>query len=221
MSGFFNRREGYGLFDNILLSLVYKYPEYVDWGYVAGNPNVTLEFIEKNLEKLKIDIAIISNPNLTLDFIEKFPYEPLLNQLLANSCLDFSKQETLDFIEKHRQNISWKSLSHNPKLTLDFIKQNSLTEIDKWDWGVLLTNPVFDFSQSEVLEYFEEYIVPNVKIDWSYFSMNPTLTFSFVEKYEDKLNWNNLSYSLKFDFSKKETLDFIEKHYDNLVWNEL
>ena len=60
---------------NILQTLMEKYP-CKDWSWfsLSYNPNITLDFIEKNL--YKVDWKRFSyNPNLTVEFIEKYPYE--------------------------------------------------------------------------------------------------------------------------------------------------
>src|SRR6185437_10412162 len=104
MSGFFNRQEGYGLFDNILLCLIRKYPELVDWYAIQENSNANLYFLEKYKNKMAFSRCLSVNPNLTLNFIKENIEDMDFEDILANPCLDFEKEEVFEFIkafEKH------------------------------------------------------------------------------------------------------------------------
>jgi len=57
---------------NPLLYLLEKYPEKPwDWGGISSNPNITMEFIEKNINKIRCG-SLSSN---------KFTYQNKLNRL--------------------------------------------------------------------------------------------------------------------------------------------
>ena len=57
---------------NPLLYLLEKYPEkHWNWGGISSNPNITMEFIEKNINKIRFG-SLSSN---------KFTYQNKLNRL--------------------------------------------------------------------------------------------------------------------------------------------
>ncbi len=59
--------------DNTLISLLEKYPAKQSWNWfsISRNPNITMEFIEKHLDKPWDWYGISCNPNITIKDIEK------------------------------------------------------------------------------------------------------------------------------------------------------
>ena len=70
--------------------------ELIDWSYLGNNPGLTLDFIEKHIER-QWDWSMLSyHPNLTIDFIEKYIEKPWDWSNFCNNSII-----TTNFIEKH------------------------------------------------------------------------------------------------------------------------
>src|SRR6185437_8041579 len=214
MSGFFKRREGYGLFDNIILHLFYQNKLVANFPNIHNNPNITLEFIEKNIEKIEIDRAVFLNPNLTLEFIEKHYNKLFLAEILRHPSLDLRKKEVRKFLKKHLEDISWENLSRNPHITLEFIEEYKLLE-KMQNCDDLISNPAFNFRKKEFRNWFDK---KDLIFNYLDLSWNPTLSFKFVKRYKNLLAWNALSQRLIFDFTKDETWKFIEINAHRIDW---
>ena len=61
-------------------------------------------------------------------------------------------------------------------------------------------------------EFIDKY---NDKVNWNYISRCQTLSESFIEKYNDKLSWYNISIYQKLSES------FIEKYIDKVDWDHI
>jgi hypothetical protein len=77
----------------------------------------------------------------------------------------------------------WDSISRNPNITMEMIKNNS----DKpWDWDSISMNP------NLTMEMIENN--PDKHWDWDYISMNSNLTMEMIENNPDKpWNWKYIS----------------------------
>jgi|SRR6185437_166388 len=221
------RKEGYGLFDNMIFQLAREYPDDVHWCYIAENPNTTLEFIKRNLDT-DLETRLSMNPHINIKFIREH-FEILdFYDILSEADFDFTQKETLDFLEEIRtkkfngrkNNLTdsdfWVSLAHNKNLTFEFIKEHR----EQFQQTTILSNDALDFSKKEIQSFFERYFSQN-KTYWENLSYNSTLTFDFVNKYADKLNWDKLIISLRFDFTKESTHEFFEKFVDKINWKRL
>ena len=61
------------------MEMIEKYPDKPwDWGWcgLSDNPNITMEIIEKNLNKPWNWYYISQNPNITMKMIENSPEKP-------------------------------------------------------------------------------------------------------------------------------------------------
>src|SRR6185437_15837344 len=123
------------MFNNHILHLVYKYPDGVDWKALSENPNLTSEFIEKNLDKLNL-IEISCHPNMTLEMIKKHIGKIDWGSVWLNPNLNFSDTETLNFVYQYWDIIAWNPLSSHPNLTDEFIGKHS----ENINWNVISTH---------------------------------------------------------------------------------
>ena len=128
--------------------LVMKYPN-KPWSYenLAKNPNISMEFIEKNFwfrEKIRKYAYYLSlNPNITIDFINKY-----------YSCFDGSS-----FLPEARglyiylPKWNWAFLSMNVNMTKKIIEDT--LDIYPWDFESLIKNPNID--SEFVYEHYNEF----------------------------------------------------------------
>ena len=98
---------------------------------LSRHPNLTIEIIEKNINKPWVwgYKGISNNPNLTIEFINKYPDKPWdKNYFLKNSI------HINEFIDKNSNNLSswdFSWISYNSNITMVTIEKY----IDKdWDW---------------------------------------------------------------------------------------
>src|SRR6185437_1550633 len=153
---------GTGLFDNIILHLAYEYPEKINWASISSNPNLTLEFIEKNIDKVNWQ-SLSRNPILTEEFIEKYEDRIDWIYLSTNSML------TEKIIDKYIDRLDLKNLSYNNSLTPEILEKY----IDeKWDFGAIMEK------KTTTLEFIDKH---KDKFNFENIT-NPNLTLEYVKK---------------------------------------
>jgi hypothetical protein len=179
---------------SFLENLFLQYPDNKDWNhaFLAMNPNISLDFIEKYIDKEEIKYTAI-NPNITRDFMEKHP-----EVFSVKGGLDFNIALTLDdylfiggkteYTGKNKNiDIFYKILTRE-KYNLE--KPNIFWEIiidnvtEKWDWDILSSHPLLDWDS-----------VKNIKkLKWSRLSKNRNITWEIVRDNPDKpWDWEALS----------------------------
>jgi hypothetical protein len=140
---------------------------------ISCNPNLTMEFINSNLDKNFIWAWISENPSMTMEIIEANPDKPW----------------------------NWSYISHNPNLTMEFIQENPDKEWD-WLWISEQIVPLVSFPTDKTLSHpnltmdmIEEN--PDKQWNWSIISGNPNLTFQMIEENPDKpWEWYYISSNL-------------------------
>ena len=65
-----------------------------NWNHISYNPNLTMEFIEKYIDKPFGEVYLIIQ--ITMEFIEKYPDKPW-----RWYCISYNSNITMEFIEKH------------------------------------------------------------------------------------------------------------------------
>jgi hypothetical protein len=141
--------------------------------YLQYNRNVTLEFVEKHIDKLcRSSVLYNSNINIPLEFIEKHIDKVDVNCILYNSNIN-----TLEFIEKYiDKSWNWKLISSIPNLTSQFIEKH----IDKnWDITVLIQNSNITFN---VIEKFIEKHIDKLNTEKMMYNSSPPKV-DFVSNY--------------------------------------
>ena len=198
-------------------------------GGLSSNPSMSLQFIEKNKNKMSMN-DIFKNPNITIEFALKYFSEEnlILYSKYCNDIAIFTHPEinisykrlssntkilTYDYVKTHpTQKWDYKLLSENPIITWDIVKQNIY---NKWDFFFLCKNPsvtwedfkeITDFcSKNENMCYYEffDYV--------QYFSLNPNLTWNIIRENPD-LDWNFENISMN-NMTK-------DPHYKNICKTE-
>ena len=138
----------------------------------------SIELTDENLELFKdyitIDEIIRNRCDLTKEFINKYCLTTeRLKILAAHQYL------TEDFIEEHKDEIDWKSVSKYQKLSENFIERYE----NLLNWR--------DISSCQKLSesFIEKY---SDKVDWSLISVYQRLSNSFIKKYKKKLYYNDI-----------------------------
>lgn len=161
------------------------------WAYpfLSSSPEITLEFIHKNIDKKFYMYELSKNPVVTMDYVEANIYH-----IWNFRGLSFNPNLTLEFLEKYYfEDWAWETC---PLLydiiNLDFFfKYPTLS----YNWHYLSKAP---FITPEIIESFEK------PWNWNGVSENPNLTLKFIKKHIDKINFKNLSNN-KFLSNKKST----------------
>ena len=174
-----------------------------DWKNISKNKNMTPDIIESNPHLPWVWDMIIYNPSIYQDdaFLQKYMsvfcgldarnkrcnvYGPSRSYgfytIINYSCMSFIKRN-LNVLSYFYMNF-WQSLSSNPHLTPEFIKEH----IDKnWSWAALSRNKCI------TPELVNETI--HFPWDWDMLSSNPSIPISFVEEHIDcDWNWSIISY---------------------------
>lgn len=176
---------------NELEYLVMKYPN-KSWHYynLACNPNISLEFIEKNLWfRAKIrnhSNALSKNPNITIDFINKY------------YGYFYEKSAFVD------TDWNWEWLSKNSNMTKAIIRQTM--DIYPWDFVAMLDNPNMD----------TEFILENIE---RFSTLQSNSYDEITEKLTERKNAHNnlfyLHFQQKSDLASKRLGDFDYKTLDS------
>ena len=213
----------------------------LDYDYISYNQNITVEFIEKHIDKPWNWNNLSENPNITVNFLKKY-----IDKDWDWSSLSSNKNITLEFIVNNMyKQWCWSDLLKNKNITAGFIERNLNLYINReWDWCDVLSNPNIDedfidnnkrkihFSGGQIynednyysalsywpnisMKFIESHI--NEKWSWRTLSENPHISLEFIEKHIDKdWYWRDLSKNPKI------TTGFIETHIDkDWEWYEL
>jgi hypothetical protein len=158
--------------DVILLDFVDRLisKEHLFW--IELNPNLTMEYINKNNYNRNWDWDLISkNSNITMDMIVSNMDKPWVWESVSDN-----PNITIEFILSHMdKKLCWSSISYNSNITPNDVQNYPRLP---WDWYWLSKNP------NITLNFIEFYI--DKPWDWSYLSSNSIITMEFVEKYIDK-----------------------------------
>ena len=122
---------------NILQKLILKYPDKGwSWDKLSYNSNIDEKFIENNWDSpWEWGNVVTENKNITMEFIERNIEK--LSDVNINKILQYNKNLTTSFIENHLElewNLYW--FSSNPNLTPEFlIKYKDMSW--NWNWNSL------------------------------------------------------------------------------------
>lgn len=216
--------------------LVMKYP-HKPWCYenLAKNPNITIEFIEKNLwfrEKIKNYAYYLSlNPNITINFINKYYsyFDEGLYTYLSKwdwTFLSMNVNMTKEIIEDTLDIYPWnfESLRKNPNIDSEFVYAHydefpSLHNKTHEELVNMLDNRllVSEFDSEDYYGNKAELIMINEQFaDFDYRQIDSTNN--------DASFWGNLSYHL-FNYEnvflyhvrrKSETIEHVKQYKEEL-----
>lgn len=130
---------------------------------------------------------------------------------------------------------NWEKISANYQITFDI--QNFLKIKDKdWDWEIISNRKEILFTE-EVIHALKDKpinwnritkrddfeisiasvsLIPCDEVAWDSISMKPDLTFEFIDRYKEQLDWKVLTDTPSIDISDEK---YLETFYDYLDWN--
>lgn len=158
------------------------------WAIISQDLNITLNFIEKNIDMPFNWHFISQNPNITIDFIKKYP-----NVQWNWRNISENKGILMDDIEMNIDmpwDWNWIGISCNPNLTTAFIEKypdTNRSTNERWNWDFISRNPNIN------IEYIEKNYAKDDAFKWVIISRSPSITIDFIEKNIDKINWGSLS----------------------------
>lgn len=194
---------------------------------LSSNPNLTLDFIEDNIDKNWNwgYYGLSTNPCITVDFVikhydkpwykilfyDRFPLSILEEELKVWSIgSEFSKNPylTLEFVKTYQLSYEWNfgkdGLSSNPAVTEEWVKQ--LSRYD-WDWKTILTRfPALKKMYGDKLH------------DFSALSKDPRLSLKFLERTIHFPEWKHYPVSKQLTSNPAVPLGFILKHPYCRIW---
>ena len=119
--------------------------------------------------------------------------------------------DTLDYIIGKGAEINWKAISSNPQLTADVIDcyENLIT------WNALIEDNQA-FLQIATVDFVKKHLG---KISWERFNnrIGTKITEEMVDAFADYLDWKNVSQSQDIQF----TIPFVQKYENRWYWSEL
>jgi hypothetical protein len=143
------------------------------WWSISENSNLTLDVIERNIDKPWVWMVISKNANLTWDFVQAHSEKSWdWTALSAHKCVTWEIiQSNLD------KPWRWAFVCRNPNITLEHI-----LEMPSVDWYQAALNPniTLEIFQSNAARFERCYC---------HFSKNPNLTWDFV-KANPYRNWD-------------------------------
>lgn len=167
-----------------------------DWKnvFVCISPNITLEFIEKYIDKPWDWTRVSVNPNLTPEFVAKH----IDRDWDFKNGLSINRSVTAEFVEKFiDSDWDWSELAYNKTIPFEFYVKHNIKY-------------AYVFSRRINVENVDKYMD---KVKWNFgvggLSNNPNLTLEFIEKYIDK-RWDWGCYGLSNH--PIITIDFVKKH---------
>lgn len=155
------------------------------------------------------------NKNQIIDFFVKNP-EYFFQWVGLRYNLNF------DLIEKYQNKWDWKSVSANRNIHWT---ESCIERFEKYlNWDELSGNKGVPFSESLILEYVDKW-------DWKKLSMSSNefvWTKYLVEKFDDKLDFIELSYNENLQFSEALFDKYLDrwsaslnpKHWERIPWRE-
>lgn len=210
------------------------------WSHLSENPNVPTWFFEKNKSEIQW-WTFCRNPNAPFSLLYEVESKwDTLKSLCSNPSIPFS------YWKENPELMDWRLLCSNPSIPHQVFLDNQ-DEFDKPVrdgtgglgidcWGELCRNRgITDEFITSLIESREGNVK---KLSWSNLCMNPSISLSFLEKYEGCWNWKEISHcpNLTVEFVEKNIellpmgnvcsrikapVSFFEKHEDRYIWTDL
>lgn len=162
-----------------------------DWCSVSENPNITIDFVLKHIDKIRTDF-LGRSPNITLEHVEQYPhlfpeknnlsYNPnlTLDYVLNNKDVNWwwheiGKHQTINFYDVKNKCPEFlnsydfmRGLSCNPNITMDIVNENPSYD---WDFDFLCDNP--SITMDDIETFYDKlsdkdhlFANPNITLDW-------------------------------------------------------
>lgn len=167
---------------NSLVKFLESFPnENWSWFHISKNPNITWDYVQKNLDKPWSKKGLSLNPSITWEIIQANPdfgwnfqalsLNPSITWEIIQANPDFPKNSGIP------TPWDWENISRNPNIT----------------WEIILVNPTLPWNRTVAYKYIpmteETFSTMNKTPEFfGYFSENPSLTLGMILK-EPNGNW--------------------------------
>jgi len=218
---------------NITIDFVKNNPDKCwNYYYLLQNLEFKLDFVEKLIQTINIDWSSLSkHSNLTIEFIEKYIDKPLNFTFLsknANITIDFifkykNKDWDYIYIYKYKKIPSWyidykiqnfnndyiffNYLSKNIHLTPDIVEKY---ETQNWNWEYLIN----------MSHLYKHYYKQGKKVNFKLLSSNKYLSLKFIEKNLNLLDIDILSsntFNREQEFINSEKMKNCKKILEEII----
>jgi len=181
-------------------------------------PKINPDWLIFDIEPMYRESAKYNSKNVCEpSAFKQFKHEK--NQLLFDKVSEAENWEwTLEFIEKHKEQLNWRNLSYNYELP--WCKELIELYVDKWDWsGITCVIAKMKNNKYKSQPNFIYYIMNSYpdKLNWSILCKEKNLEEKYLLKYADKIDWNTISSNHNLIWNRR----FIESHLDQINWKIL
>lgn len=143
---------------------------------------------------------------------DELTIELLTNELTWDEIS--KKQLTINFIDKNKEYLNWKEVSKSNKLTTTFIDKYS----DCVDWNMVC---LFGYIDDYIFDnYFEELYTNNLFLVIFNSNTNVSITCDLLDKYSELDYFDDKMFS-EISKYKNLTEKYINKYHEKLNWNNL
>lgn len=186
------------------LNILKKYPDIIDIDTLCTNSHSRVTELLKEYDYISHqnwNSLCIFNPNI-IELLGKYCYRDMCFKQLSHN------PAAIDLLVKNKDKIDFKSLCSNKSFKIVELLQEYIDKHGECDinWKVLSSNPY----AIELLEKYKSHI------NWYTFSNNSQITTELIYKNIDKINFKQLSLN-----EGKHIVPILEKYIDKLCWNNL
>ena len=184
-----------------------------DWSALVNNESVIFEFayIKEHQDKPWNWASLSCRDDLDFAIVNELREKPWNWYVLTGKDGFVPTIDTLDYIIGKGAEINWKAISSNPQLTADVIDcyENLIT------WNALIEDNQA-FLQIATVDFVKKHLG---KISWERFNnrIGTKITEEMVDAFADYLDWKNVSQSQDIQF----TIPFVQKYENRWYWSEL
>ena len=166
---------------NIDENFVEKYKKNIDFNNICNNPNISFEYLVKNIDKINQKYYLSNSPNLKIKHYEKYKNKLLFNyyKILQNPNFDFNY-----IINNFGEYINNFGINLNSNIDINIFLNNK----DIFDLFGLLQNENID--TIDIIYLLKLYPLKNYN---KAISLNPNLNSWFIKKYKKYINFEYLS----------------------------
>lgn len=220
-----------------LIKHIIDFEKYINFKILSGREELSIS--EKDFEKvahLEWDWALLSKnkkvkiPITFMQSHEDYKWDWFEISSRAGFVVPFA------YICEHDSwQWNWEKISANYQITFDIQSFLKLKDKD-WDWDIiskrkeiLFTSDVIKVLREKPLDWynitkrddFEISImsissIPSDKIAWDFISEKSDLSFDFIDKFKEQLDWKALTSTSSIDLSNNK---YLEAFYDYLDWS--
>ena len=187
-----------------------KYCNKLDWDIISKRGDLTLDFIKRFKNFIRIKSLFSMYPNINSEFMDLYKDRLFYEEKIKKYCvsdkwtfLSENRNLTFEFVEEYQDYINWNVLSKSYVMDERFMD----TFKDKINWSTVSQFQILD---EKLIEKYSNLL------NWDKISEYQKLSMKFINKYKLKLNLNNLIKYQELDekFIRKYLIAFT---FDNLT----